>query len=126
MAGRTTQDETVFVLNFSLDDSPAKGCVLFGWRDRRSPISRRTKASAGHAEGSKPLACTEGLQSFAGDCLKRLAEQNKSRVGVLGTASRRSFERQTEAGVQQLPPIRRAREESGVAGQARSMRQQHA
>src|SRR5271156_1195691 len=80
MAGGSSQNETIFILHFSLDNPVAEGCVLFGGRDSRSPISRRTKAGAGHAKRSKPLARAKGFQCLAGDCLERLPEQDESRV----------------------------------------------
>src|SRR5271154_3551110 len=88
MAGGSSQNETVFILHFSLDDPVAEGCVLFGWRDSRSPIRRRTKAGAGHAKRSKHLARAEGFQRLAGDRFQRSAYEDESRVGVLSTAAR--------------------------------------
>src|SRR5271154_967684 len=92
MAGGSSQNETVFILHLSLDDPVAEGCVLFGWRDCRSPISGRTKAGAGHPKRPKHLTRAKGFQRLAGDRLERSAYEDESRVGVLGTAPRGSFE----------------------------------
>ncbi len=102
MAAYASQNEAILILNLALDHAMAEGCVLLGRRNGRSPISRRPKAGAGHAQGSKNFPRAEALQIFPGDDFKRTAQQDKSRIGVLRVASRGCFKRKLEAGIQQL------------------------
>ena len=87
MAAYASQNEAILILNLSLDHTVAEGCIVLGRRNRRSPISRRSKAGAGHGQGSKNLPRAEALQFFSGDDFKRAAQQDKSRIGVLRVAS---------------------------------------
>jgi hypothetical protein len=49
MATNASQNEAILILNLSLDDTVTEGCILLGRRNKRSPISRRPKAGAGHS-----------------------------------------------------------------------------
>ena len=76
--------------------------------------------------GANTSRAQKASNPLAGNHLQRMAQQDKARIGVLGTASRRRFERQAEAGVEQFVRVSRSGEETDVAGQARSVREQHA
>src|SRR6266852_3774100 len=102
MPAYASQNEAVLILNLSLDDTVAEGCILLGRRNKRSPISRRPKAGASHSQGSKNLPRAEALHFFPGDDFKHTAQQDESRIGVLRVASRGCFQGKLEAGIQQL------------------------
>ena len=126
VAADSPEDKAILILNFSLDDPMAEDQVLLrGW-DMQSPIGGRPKAGAGHAEGSEDFPCTEAVQSLAGDHLKRLAQQDESRVGILGTASGGRLEGQSKAGIEEFLTPSGPLEQADVAGQARGMGEQHA
>ena len=121
VAGNSAKYKAILVLDLSLYDAVAEGQVLFGRRDSRSPFSGRSKASAGHRQGSEHFACAEVFQPLSGKDFERLAQQNESGIGVLSAASGRRFDGQAEAGVEQrLAPVALL-EEPDVAGQTRSV-----
>src|SRR5450631_1727288 len=102
MAAYAPHNKAILIMNLALDHAMAKGCGLLGRRNRRSPISRRPKAGAGHGQGSKKFPRAEAVQIFPSDDFNRPAQQDKSRIGVLRVASRGCFKRKLEAGIQQL------------------------
>ena len=70
------------------------------------------------ARGMKTSRRAEALQFLAGDGCQRLAQQDESRIGVLGPLSGRGLEWKLKAGVEQLLTPFASLEQARVSGQA--------
>ena len=155
MSGDAAEDECIFVLNFALDDSTAKGAASCDWASARLGMScrlfvgggaratlllplvggggnfraqgrGRIERGAGHSERTENLALTESVEGFFRDSFKSGAEDDESDVTILCASAGIGRKRHREGRSQELVARVGFEEQPFVGGQARGVSQKHA
>src|SRR3954466_4089325 len=93
MAGRATQQRSVFIIHFGLDEALAVRILRQGGRNVGMGILGWVEERARHLQRSKYLSSAELGQRLTGDALDRLAQDNESDVTIFGALERIGHQR---------------------------------
>lgn len=98
----TAEDESIFVLDFALDDAMAERAIVDGGRNFRAHLGGRVERRAGHGERAENFALAEGVEGFLCDASEGFAEDDESDVAVFGLGSGIGGEWHSDGGAEQI------------------------
>jgi len=117
MAGYSSHDGGIFIVDFTLNQALAEGAVVFRGRDCEFQAGCRVEAGERKAESGKDLMLAKLVQRLAGELFQRLAQQDKANVTVFGTRTGCGGERDLEGLLEQFVPIMGRLKELDIGGQ---------
>ncbi len=97
MAGYSAHDESVFIVDFTLNQAMAESAVIFRGRDCRFQVGWRVEAGMRKIEFGEDLTLAELVQRLAGKLFQRLAEQDEADIAVFGARTGIGGERDRRA-----------------------------
>jgi len=77
VGGYAAEDAGVFVLDFALDNSLAKGFIVCRWRNLWADLQWRIEGGIRHGQGGEKFAPTEAVERFVSEAFECGAETMK-------------------------------------------------
>src|SRR5512146_3205415 len=93
VAGDAAHHESIFIVDFALNDPTAEVAIVNAGRDVSAPVLARAKAGGSHVQGPKDVFVAESVKRFSSESSEDFAKQDESDVAVLGADKGRSRER---------------------------------
>src|SRR5579864_2011791 len=125
MASDSAHDESVFIVDLTLDQTMAEGTVIFCGRDCGLQVGWGIEAGLRKVEFGEDFASAELVQRLAGKLFQRQAQHDETDVAVFGARAGGGGEWDAKSLMNQFILIIGGLEELDVGRQARGVCQEH-